>query len=88
MIDDPVVAAVAPDHPVSTLGGGEGIAPAGVRDRPPISPPRGTGLRGVLERARAQAGFRRRPADGRSGRPRRHGLPPRAPRRLPRAPRR
>ncbi|WP_330261444.1 LysR family transcriptional regulator [Streptomyces sp. NBC_00539] len=62
VIDEPVVVAAAPDHPVLALGGREGLALAELRDRPLISLPRGTGLRGVLERACAQAGFRPRVA--------------------------
>ncbi|WP_423833592.1 LysR family transcriptional regulator substrate-binding protein [Streptomyces manipurensis] len=73
LVDEPLVAAVAPDHP---LAGGTGAAAAGagtgaasgvgglpleaLRGLPLISLPRGTGTRGVLERACARAGFRPR----------------------------
>ncbi|MFF7300411.1 LysR substrate-binding domain-containing protein [Streptomyces sp. NPDC008265] len=79
LVDEPLVAAVAPDHP---LAGGTEAAAAGagtgtgagtgaadgagglpleaLRGLPVISLPRGTGTRGVLERACARAGFRPR----------------------------
>lgn len=57
LIDVPLVAAVAPDDPLLAPPGRPGIPLAALRDRPLISLPRGTGLRGVLERACAQAGF-------------------------------
>lgn len=61
VVDEPLVAAVAPDDPLlGTYPAGEGIPLAALRDRPLISLPRGTGLRGVLERACAEAGFRPR----------------------------
>ncbi|WP_371665397.1 MULTISPECIES: LysR family transcriptional regulator [unclassified Streptomyces] len=60
VIDDPLVAAVAPDDPALTHAGRTSIALAELRDRPLISLPRGTGIRGVLDRACAQAGFRPR----------------------------
>ncbi|MBO8193329.1 LysR family transcriptional regulator [Streptomyces oryzae] len=61
VIDEPVVVAVAPGDPL--LARGDGAVPvAALRDRALISLPRGTGLRGVLERACAEAGFRPRVA--------------------------
>ncbi|MGI5352935.1 LysR family transcriptional regulator [Streptomyces sp. CA-250714] len=57
VIDEPVVVAVAPDDPL--LAHGDGPLPIdALRDRALISLPPGTGLRGVLERSCAQAGFR------------------------------
>ncbi|MFF3617887.1 LysR family transcriptional regulator [Streptomyces sp. NPDC002467] len=58
--DVPLVAAVAPDDPALTSPDRTVIALAELRDRPLISPPRGTGLRGVFDRACAAAGFRPR----------------------------
>ncbi|MFD9727275.1 LysR substrate-binding domain-containing protein, partial [Streptomyces sp. NPDC059072] len=58
--DVPLVAAVAPDDPALTSPDRTVIALAELRDRPLISLPRGTGLRGVFERACAGAGFRPR----------------------------
>ncbi|MGW7575873.1 LysR family transcriptional regulator [Streptomyces sp. NPDC054765] len=61
VVDEPLVAAVAPDDALLTAYGDRtGVPLAALRDRPLISLPRGTGLRGVLERACAQAGFRPR----------------------------
>ncbi|MEU6328252.1 LysR family transcriptional regulator [Streptomyces sp. NPDC047049] len=61
VIDDPLVAAVAPGDPLLAAHAGRTSVPlAALRERPLISLPRGTGLRGVLERACAQAGFRPR----------------------------
>ncbi|MFI9052301.1 LysR family transcriptional regulator [Streptomyces sp. NPDC053427] len=60
VLDVPLVAAVAPGDPLLAHAGRTGIAPAALRDRPLISLPRGTGLRGVLERTCAAAGFRPR----------------------------
>ncbi|MEX2972134.1 LysR family transcriptional regulator [Streptomyces sp. C184] len=61
VVDEPLVAAVAADDPLlSTYPAGGSIPLAALRDRPLISLPRGTGLRGVLERACAEAGFRPR----------------------------
>ncbi|PBC86823.1 DNA-binding transcriptional regulator, LysR family [Streptomyces sp. 2224.1] len=63
VIDDPLVAAVAPGDPLLTAHAGRTSVPlTALRERPLISLPRGTGLRGVLERACAQAGFRPRVA--------------------------
>ncbi|MEL5954342.1 LysR substrate-binding domain-containing protein [Streptomyces sp. CLV115] len=58
LIDEPLVAAAAPDDPALTPADRTSIALAELRDRPLISLPRGTGLRGVLDRACAQVGFR------------------------------
>ncbi|MFG2868735.1 LysR substrate-binding domain-containing protein [Streptomyces sp. NPDC048338] len=55
VIDEPLVAAVAADDP---LAAGSGPLPvAALRDRRLICLPRGTGVRGVLERICAGAGF-------------------------------
>ncbi|MFE9629626.1 LysR family transcriptional regulator [Streptomyces sp. NPDC006463] len=60
LIDEPLVAAVAPDDPVLAHRGRTSVPLAELRDRPLISLPRGTGSRGVLDRACAQAGFQPR----------------------------
>ncbi|MGW7316787.1 LysR family transcriptional regulator [Streptomyces sp. NPDC054854] len=63
LIDEPLVAAVAPGDPLVALAADtdDGDVPLeALRDRPVISLPRGTGSRGVLERACARAGFRPR----------------------------
>ncbi|UNO38465.1 LysR family transcriptional regulator [Streptomyces sp. MST-110588] len=60
VIDKPLVAAVAPDDPLLADRERTSVPLAGLRDRPLISLPRGTGVRGVLERACAQAGFQPR----------------------------
>ncbi|MGW0750591.1 LysR family transcriptional regulator [Streptomyces sp. NPDC002587] len=60
VIDEPLVAAVAQDDPVLTPTGRTSVPLAELRDRPLISLPRGTGIRGVLDRACAQAGFQPR----------------------------
>jgi len=60
LIDTPLVAAMAPDDPLLTPTGRTALPLAVLADRPLISLPRGTGLRGVLERACAQAGFQPR----------------------------
>ncbi|MFI2352052.1 LysR family transcriptional regulator [Streptomyces sp. NPDC019443] len=60
VIDEPLVVAVAPGDPVLTHVGRTSIPLAELRDRPLISLPRGTGLRAVLDRACAQAGFQPR----------------------------
>ncbi|MFF3129548.1 LysR substrate-binding domain-containing protein [Streptomyces sp. NPDC057908] len=57
LVDEPLVAAVAPDDPALTSPDRTSIPLAELRDRPLISLPRGTGIRGVLDRACAQAGF-------------------------------
>ncbi|MES9511177.1 LysR substrate-binding domain-containing protein [Streptomyces sp. NPDC000609] len=60
LVDEPLVAAVAPDDPAFTSPDRTSIPLAELRDRPLISLPRGTGIRGVLDRACAQAGFQPR----------------------------
>ncbi|MET9957347.1 LysR family transcriptional regulator [Streptomyces sp. NPDC006339] len=60
LVDEPLVAAMAPDDGALTPPDRTSIPLAELRDRPLISLPRGTGLRGVLDRACAQAGFRPR----------------------------
>ncbi|MFI6144421.1 LysR family transcriptional regulator [Streptomyces sp. NPDC051109] len=60
LVDEPLVAAVAPGDPVLTPPDRTCIPLAELRERPLISLPRGTGLRAVLDRACAQAGFRPR----------------------------
>ncbi|MGA4878481.1 LysR family transcriptional regulator [Streptomyces lydicamycinicus] len=61
VVDEPLVAAVAPDDALLTADAERtGIPLTALRDRALISLPRGTGLRGVLERACAEAGFRPR----------------------------
>ncbi|MFJ1625959.1 LysR family transcriptional regulator [Streptomyces sp. NPDC088190] len=60
LVDEPLVAAVAPDDPALTSPDRTSIPLAELRDRPLISLPRGTGIRGILDRACAQAGFRPR----------------------------
>ncbi|MEE1770123.1 LysR family transcriptional regulator [Streptomyces sp. JV185] len=57
LVDEPLVAAVAPDDPALASPDRTSIPLAELRDRPLISLPRGTGIRGVLDRACAQAGF-------------------------------
>ncbi|MGW0393722.1 LysR family transcriptional regulator [Streptomyces sp. NPDC003042] len=60
VIDEPLVVAVAPDDPLVTHADRTSVPLAELRDRPLISLPRGTGLRGVLDRACARAGFQPR----------------------------
>ncbi|MFD7065818.1 LysR family transcriptional regulator [Streptomyces sp. NPDC059913] len=60
LVDEPLVAGVAPDDPALVPPDRTTIPLAELRDRPLISLPRGTGLRGVLDRACAQAAFRPR----------------------------
>ncbi|MFB7667322.1 LysR family transcriptional regulator [Kitasatospora sp. NPDC056138] len=62
VIDEPLVAALAPDDSLIAHAGRGSIPLAALRDRPLISLPRGTGLRGVLDRACARAGFHPRVA--------------------------
>ncbi|MFD9367822.1 LysR family transcriptional regulator [Streptomyces sp. NPDC060020] len=57
LLDEPLVAAVRADDPLLAESVNGGIPLAALRDRALISLPRGTGLRGVLERACAEAGF-------------------------------
>ncbi|MEU6679552.1 LysR substrate-binding domain-containing protein [Streptomyces sp. NPDC046925] len=60
VIDEPLVAVVLPGDPLLAPEGRTTVPLAELRDRPLISLPRGTGLRGVLDRACAQAGVRPR----------------------------
>ncbi|APY85290.1 LysR family transcriptional regulator [Streptomyces alfalfae] len=62
VVDEPLVAAVAPGDPLLRPEGRVHVPLAELAERPLISLPRGTGLRGVLERACAEAGFRPRVA--------------------------
>ncbi|WP_326749118.1 LysR family transcriptional regulator [Streptomyces virginiae] len=57
VLDEPLVAAVRADDPLVAAAVDGEIPLAALRGRALISLPRGTGLRGVLERACAQAGF-------------------------------
>ncbi|MFG2192498.1 LysR family transcriptional regulator [Streptomyces sp. NPDC048639] len=60
VVDEPLVAAVAPGDPLLEEPGRTSVPLTALRDRPLISLPRGSGLRGVLDHACAQAGFRPR----------------------------
>ncbi|MFD8980385.1 LysR family transcriptional regulator [Streptomyces sp. NPDC059564] len=60
LVDVPLVAAIAPGDSALTPPDRTGIPLAELRDRPLISLPRGTGIRKVLDRACAQAGFQPR----------------------------
>lgn len=60
VVDEPLVAVVAPGEPLLLPEGRTEVPLAGLADRPLISLPRGTGLRGVLDEACAEAGFRPR----------------------------
>ncbi|MEU7645171.1 LysR family transcriptional regulator [Streptomyces huasconensis] len=60
VVDEPLVAVVAPGDPLLRAGGRGEVPLADLADRPLISLPRGTGLRGVLDGACADAGFRPR----------------------------
>ncbi|MGW0531370.1 LysR family transcriptional regulator [Streptomyces sp. NPDC003032] len=60
VVDEPLVAAVAPDDPLLRPEGRAGVPLAELAGRPLITLPRGTGLRGVLDGACAEAGFRPR----------------------------
>ncbi|MGW6704330.1 LysR family transcriptional regulator [Streptomyces sp. NPDC054956] len=60
LADEPLVVAVAPGDPLLAPDGRTCVPLAELRDRPLISLPHGTGLRGVLDRACAQAGFQPR----------------------------
>ncbi|MGV9882816.1 LysR family transcriptional regulator [Streptomyces sp. NPDC003006] len=60
VVDEPLVAAVAPGDPLLCPEGRADVPLAELAGRPLISLPRGTGLRGVLDGACAQAGFRPR----------------------------
>ncbi|GAA2428138.1 LysR family transcriptional regulator [Streptomyces macrosporus] len=60
VIDEPLVAAVPPDDPLASRADRATVTLAALGDRTLISLPRGTGLRGVLDRAFAEAGARPR----------------------------
>ncbi|MFF2813402.1 LysR family transcriptional regulator [Streptomyces sp. NPDC058000] len=60
VVDEPLVAVVAPDSPLLAAAEDGRVPLAALRDVPLISLPRGTGIRGVLERVCADAGFRPR----------------------------
>ncbi|MET9524656.1 LysR family transcriptional regulator [Streptomyces coeruleorubidus] len=62
VIDTPLVAAMPPEDPLLLPTSRTALPLAALADRPLISLPRGTGLRGVLERACRQAGFQPRVA--------------------------
>ncbi|MFJ7590535.1 LysR family transcriptional regulator [Streptomyces sp. NPDC097617] len=57
VLDEPLVAAVRADDPLVAAAVDGAVALSALRGRALISLPRGTGLRTVLERACAQAGF-------------------------------
>ncbi|MFI9252162.1 LysR family transcriptional regulator [Streptomyces sp. NPDC053069] len=58
VIDEPLVAAAVPGHPLFVeYDGADAVPPAALRGHRLISLPRGTGMRGVLERLCAEAGF-------------------------------
>lgn len=59
VIDEPLVAAAVPGHPLlAEYDGCAAVPPAALRGHRLIGLPRGTGVRGVLERLCAEAGFR------------------------------
>ncbi|GHE06082.1 LysR family transcriptional regulator [Streptomyces alanosinicus] len=59
VIDEPLVAAAVPGHPLfAECDGADAVAPAALRGHRLIGLPHGTGMRGVLERLCAEAGFR------------------------------
>ncbi|ATL31998.1 LysR family transcriptional regulator [Streptomyces formicae] len=60
VIDEPLVAVMAPDDPLLAPADRTDVPLAELAERPLISLPRGTGVRGVLDRACAEAGFRPR----------------------------
>lgn len=62
VIDEPLVAVVLPGDALLAPRGRTTVPLAALRDRPLITLPRGTGVRGVLDRACAQAGVRPRVA--------------------------
>ena len=58
LVDEELVAAVAPDHPLADAGAGVGtVTIRQLRDLPLVSLPRGTGVRAALDAACAAAGF-------------------------------
>jgi DNA-binding transcriptional LysR family regulator len=56
LVDEELVAAVAPDHPLAGAGAGT-VTIRQLRDLPLVSLPRGTGVRAALDAACAAAGF-------------------------------
>lgn len=62
VIDEPLVAVMLPGDALLAPQGRTTVPLAALRDRPLITLPRGTGVRGVLDRACAQAGIRPRVA--------------------------
>ncbi|WP_369393982.1 LysR family transcriptional regulator [Streptomyces sp. CG1] len=59
VIDEPLVAAAAPGHPLLlAYDGADAVPPTALHEHRLISLPHGTGMRGVLERLCAEAGFR------------------------------
>ncbi|GHI03759.1 LysR family transcriptional regulator [Streptomyces cellostaticus] len=59
VVDEPLVAAAVPAHPlVAGHDGATAVPPAALRGHRLLSLPRGTGLRTVLDRLCAEAGFR------------------------------
>ncbi|MEU3355106.1 LysR substrate-binding domain-containing protein [Streptomyces sp. NPDC037389] len=60
VVDTPLVAAMAPDDPLLSRFGRAALPLSALAGRSLISLPRGTGLRGVLEHACEQAGFKPR----------------------------
>ncbi|MEU6776963.1 LysR substrate-binding domain-containing protein [Streptomyces sp. NPDC046759] len=59
VIDEPLVVAAVPGHPLLVEHeGADAVAPGALRGHRLIGLPRGTGVRGVLERLCAEAGFR------------------------------
>ncbi|MEU8779906.1 LysR family transcriptional regulator [Streptomyces sp. NPDC048606] len=60
LVDEPLVAAVASDDTTLAPAERTSIALAELREHPLISLPRGTGIRGVLDRACVRAGFQPR----------------------------
>ncbi|MFM9370899.1 LysR family transcriptional regulator [Streptomyces sp. Da 82-17] len=57
IVDMPLVVATAPGDPLLDSPPAAGLPLTALRDRPLISLPRGTGIRGVLDRACTAAGF-------------------------------
>ncbi|MGW7522244.1 LysR family transcriptional regulator [Streptomyces sp. NPDC054783] len=61
VIDEPLVVAAVPGHPLfAEYDGCAAVPPAALRGHRVIGLPRGTGMRGVVERLCAEAGFRPR----------------------------
>src|SRR5207249_636813 len=60
LVDEELVAVVAPGHPLADAGAGAGVGAITIRqlrDLPLVSLPRGTGVRAALDAACAAAGF-------------------------------